>query len=67
MGKNNYNHQMLRSYSDQQLQNNDSFGKALTDVTSSDMPGKWIAGVGLAAMAVAGIAIKAISNIERGK
>lgn len=64
MAKHYYNNQFERLSHGQQLKRNDAFGKALTDVTSSDKPGKWIAGVGLAAMAVAGIAIKAISDIE---
>lgn len=66
MAQKNYSKQMRRSSYGQNLQRK-QFGDILGDITSSDQPGKWITGVGLAAMVVAGLAIKAISDNERRK
>ncbi|MCQ2144909.1 MAG: hypothetical protein MJY72_04135 [Bacteroidales bacterium] len=57
-----------------QLQHQDRFGKPVdsiartaSEVLTSSNPAKWVAGIAIGTIAVAGLAIKAISELDNGR
>lgn len=54
-------------YQDRFEKPGDSIARTASDVLMSSNPAKWVAGIAIGTLAVAGLAIKAISELDNGK